>query len=98
MGKKTEELNLKRTLVTPVEANEWLATSNTLKLPLNDNKIALLADTMVSDTELVLIDPVAFNSEGVLLSGQNILEAICMTGIPQKLFIFEDISEEKDDK
>lgn len=77
--------------VSPEQASEWLLTRNSRNRAMRHNDIARYARDMQAGRWLFTGEGIKFDWDGVLLDGQNRLQAIFNTGITVPLAVFTNL-------
>jgi hypothetical protein len=80
--------------VDPKLAKLWLDTVNTRNRPINKRRVAGYARAMASGRWRISNDALAFDDHGVLINGQNRLQAIVESGTTQKFLVLEGMPTE----
>lgn len=80
--------------VTPEMAQRWLDTSNTWNRDDNENNISKLAHDMEMGQFLLTHQGIAFDTDNIVLDGQNRLYAIVRSGKTVKLWVWFNVPRE----
>lgn len=86
-------MEIKRRLVTPALAAEWLAR-NTNNRTIGRFRVEIMAKDMADNNWVETHQPIAFNCDGSLKDGQHRLSAIVKSGCAQWMWVATGLTDE----